>query len=605
MATKLAPQKPPIDVARAYVDQIVLSGIAQVSSTLRLGELAQIVGAKGLSLTDLRRLLATNPQRFLFDDRRWVPAARVDAGGGPASRFIEVTLKNYGVPMPCSDVARELSQTYGRELEYFVTRLPQMLSADPALFQTARGEAGLAEWLFIASASGLEDAVLANRISVAEIKEFDWLSKVDFSDLSTAAEKVLARAPVSPKVVGFYAAMQLNPPDPYAIREYDAVELFNALASVPGYVFAADGNFHPSEAISSWVRKALKEAEKIAPAEEIEETAPLELGSAEIDEMVERVLSAKQSASVSDYLSEKYELTPADRTYTEDLATAVNALREDQRVWWVGADRFRAPDSAPEFILSSPDFFAYTESEFRDADGELIDVEMSDDAFTSALRKEMNLPLAQDVGDEEAVPRAKKLPDVLRLVLKAHHREIGTFPLCQIPAGWLPDEPPIQEVVLRSTEGKKLHVWVNLEAGLFFGLIDWWFEQPIESGAVFTLSKTDLPGVYDFAWEDEPDPLVFIPSERMNELRDLSARAAELSCYEILIEVLTKHSKGADFITILSEANVVRRMSRRQVASVLSGYHCFYQRSGSTVWHYDQKKVDQGFDRAKRKFVRR
>jgi hypothetical protein len=216
----------------------------------------------------------------------------------------------------------------------------------------------------------------------------------------------------------------------------------------------------------------------------------------------------------------------------------------------------------------------------------------------------MTHPLAQDVLDEDPQPKPKKQPESIRLVLKSLHREIGTFPLIQIPNGWLDDSPTDQEIVLRDPKGRELPVWVNHETRLMYNLIDWWFEQPIESGAVFTLTKTNDPNVYDFAWEEEADPLIYIDSERMEELRNLAANSGELSTYEIIIEVLTKHAKGADYLTILAETNVVRRVTRRLVASILTGYHAFNQRAGSPVWHFDPKKVEQGFDKAKRKFVR-
>ncbi len=604
LATKTAPTAPPIDIARAYADQIVLLGIARVPSTLRLAELSNEVAKSGISATQLRNLLSTNPERFVYHDRKWLPKARVIAAKAPVEELIRQTVLHFGAPMPIADLARELSLALGRPADRIEKNLGAMLRSDPNLFITVSGFAGLSEWLFVAGDVDEEMALFMNGVSRAELDAHSELAKLDYSDLDRAAKGALKTLPISPKIVGYFAWKQLNPSDPYAVMAYDPVALFDAMHRQTGVVFAADGKFHSSDECSSWLKKALKDAEKLAPPMEFEEAAPLEIGQAELDEFVAKILSSPNSVGASELLQSKYEISPADRTYAEDLASLTKALHQDERIWWVGGDRFRKPNSAPDFIQSIPEFFNYTESNFRDADGELIDALMSDDAFTSALRKEMSLPLAQDVLDEDPQPRQKKLPDEIRLVLKSHHREIGTFPLCQLPSGWLPDEPDIQEIVFRDPSGSRLFVWVNLQAGLLFNLLDWWFEQPVESGAVFTLKKTEYPSVYDFQWQDDPDPLVYIPSERMNELRDLAARAAELSNYEILIEVLAKHSKGADFITILSEANVVRRMTRRQVASILSGYHCFYQRSGSTVWHYDAKKVDQGFDRAKRKFVR-
>ena len=136
-----------------------------------------------------------------------------------------------------------------------------------------------------------------------------------------------------------------------------------------------------------------------------------------------------------------------------------------------------------------------------------------------------------------------------------------------------------------------------------FNLIDWFFEQPVESGAVFSLTKTPKANVFEFEWLEQTDPVVFITSQRMEELRNIQARSEGMSTLQILQEVMSHWPKGADFLTILWEVNVIRRSTRRLVASLLSSYACFYQRSGSPVWHYDSKKNEQGFDKTKRKFI--
>ncbi|MCH5141942.1 hypothetical protein JMU72_14140, partial [Mammaliicoccus sciuri] len=88
------------------------------------------------------------------------------------------------------------------------------------------------------------------------------------------------------------------------------------------------------------------------------------------------------------------------------------------------------------------------------------------------------------------------------------------FPLCQIPTNWLDPEPNLQELILIDPSGRELQAWVNHEARLVYNLIDWWFEQPVESGAVFSLTKTTKPNVLEFAWLDQPDPVVYISSQR-------------------------------------------------------------------------------------------
>ncbi len=65
------------------------------------------------------------------------------------------------------------------------------------------------------------------------------------------------------------------------------------------------------------------------------------------------------------------------------------------------------------------------------------------------------------------------------------------------------------------------------------------------------------------------------------------------------------HRKGVPYVTLFTEVNLVRRTNRRLVASILSSYYAFYQRAKAALWYFDEKKVDQGFKKAKRKYVRK
>lgn len=593
------------DVARSYADQIVLSGIARVDSTLRLGELSEVVAKHGISQAGLRALLSTNPNRFAYHDRRWVPAARLETERSPLNWQIRRTLDLFGAPMLLSDLALELSKARRTPVEFFETHLPRILDSDPNLLYLPSGWAALAEWAFIAKDETEEDALFLNGLTEEDVKPWSGsIGRIDFSNLESAARSALRHVPISPKVIGFFAWRQLNPPDPYTSPKYNPAALFDALLSAKVAVYAVDGNFYSAEEAEGWIRSAIRSAERMEPVIDVEDSAPLEFSTEEVEEMVSVILSSPVSVSVGDLLQQRYDLSPADRTYPEDVASAMAAIEATGAVWYVGGDRYRQPETAPDFVWTVPDIFHFINYDFRDQDDQPIDVELSDDGFSSALRKEMQLPTAMDVLDEDPQPVPRRMPDSVTLVLKSHHREIGTFPLCQFPPGWFDTEPTLQELVFRDAQGRELYPWLNHNTRLLYNLVDWWFEQMVESGARFTLTRTERPNVFEFEWLEEPDPLLFISSERMEELRDLAGRSAELSTYEILMEVLSHYPKGADYLTVLAETNVVRRTTRRLVASLLTGYHCFYQRPGSTVWHFDPKRVDQGFDKTKRKFIR-
>ena len=320
---------------------------------------------------------------------------------------------------------------------------------------------------------------------------------------------------------------------------------------------------------------------------------------------MKKVVESEESVTSTKLLEEYFEITPGTKTFIDDFANMNNALRADASVVWVGGDRFRKAGNVPDYIHEIPAPFEFFQSGVLNEENEEVDVELTDEGLNSSLRKLLQHPLALDVEDEDIQPALKNQPDSIRLVMKSIHRELGTFPLAQLPTGWISDEPKVQETIFVDGSGKELQVWVNNETRLMYGLIDWWLDQPIESGAVFTLTKTPELNVFEFAYLDQPDPVVYISTQRMEELRTLGAEAEGKSTLDLLIEVMSHWPKGADYLTVLAEINVARRTSRRLVASLLSSYQCFYQRSGSPVWHFDSKKVEQGFDKSKKKFIKK
>ena len=170
----------------------------------------------------------------------------------------------------------------------------------------------------------------------------------------------------------------------------------------------------------------------------------------------------------------------------------------------------------------------------------------------------------------------------------------------------LPAGPHLIELTLIGAE-KKSDVWVNRDTGLIYGMDKWYAEEMPESGAVFNLEKTSKADELKFVYNNATDPLVFIAPNRIQELDELAAEAQEndLSTFDLMTRIMPYHRKGSAFVTLFTEVNLVRRTTRRLVASILSSYYAFYQKPKSALWHFDVKKEDQGFKKAKRKYVRK
>jgi len=588
------------------VDRLILEKLTEMEAAVKLSELADKLSGDGIGLATVRSLLASNPERFAYHERRWIPASRLMGVGRPMNEQMAIILHGFGGPMPLELLVAELARLRRMDEELLEASVRRVVAIDDRFVLDSQSRLSLTSWGFVARDEKLDRAYALNQIQAEDVAEAaKKLSKIDWLGDNGIADAVKASAPISLKVLGAVAWNALNPQDPRSVHEYDPRDFYAKAVTVPGFVFAPDGVIYPEAETKKWVSAAIKLADKLAPTVELDDAAPIEVKVDDVDRLVKKILGSESSTTATRLLEEFYEITPSNKTFPDDMTNIMTSLRGDARVIWVGGDRFRKAGEVPEFINEVPEPFKFVDSGAKDEEGEPVDIELTDDGLSSSLRKLLSHPLATDVLDEDIMPAPKTMPESVRLVLKSIHRELGTFPLCQLPTGWLDAEPSIQELIFIDAAGNELQAWVNHDARLMFGLIEWWFEQPIESGAVFTLTKTPRPNVLEFAWMDQPDPVVYISTQRMEELRQIGARAEGMSTLDILVEVMGHWPKGADYLTILAEVNVVRRSSRRLVASLLSSYQCFYQRSGSPVWHYDAKKLDQGFDKTKKKFIRK
>ncbi|MBC8063979.1 MAG: hypothetical protein H7Y17_04060 [Chlorobia bacterium] len=603
---KAAVLKPEETFARSYVDRLILEKLTEMEAAVKLSELADKLSKDGIGLAAVRSLLASNPERFAYHERRWIPASRLLGIGRPLNEQIAIILHGFGGPMPLNILVAEIARLRRADELTVETQILRIAELDQRFVLDTNDNMSLTAWGFV---GGDEKIVRALALNKVDPKEFDEarkkLADIDWHAKNAVADAIKIAAPISMKLLGAVAWASMNPEDPKSVHEYDAREIYSRAVAVQGYVFAPDGVIYPAEDTKKWVSAAIKLADRLAPTVELDDAAPIEVKKEDVDRLVKKILGSEPSTTATRLLEELYEITPSNKTFPDDMANLMDSLRGDARIQWVGGDRFRKAGDVPDFINEVPEPFSFVENGIKDEEGEVVDLELTDDGLSSSLRKLLSHPLATDVLDEDPLPAPKTMPESVRLVLKSIHRELGTFPLCQLPTSWLDGEPKIQELIFVDGNGKELQVWVNHEARLMFGLIEWWFDQAIESGAVFTLTKTPKANVLEFAWMDQPDPVVYISSQRMEELRQIGARSEGMSTLDILVEVMAHWPKGADYLTVLAEVNVVRRSSRRLVASLLSSYQCFYQRSGSPVWHYDAMKLDQGFDKTKKKFVKK
>jgi len=347
--------------------------------------------------------------------------------------------------------------------------------------------------------------------------------------------------------------------------------------------------------------------EKAEVAEEVAPTLSLNISERDLDE-VAQIVAAKGMAKMPVILETIFELSPRDPIYSVAAEGLSDAMRADSRFAWVGAERWRIANTIPDRVKVVPPELEIPKLHFETGEGEQLDVELEDDGLEGGLAVEVHNPMVQDVGDLDPIAEQAEVPPVesARCVVARHHRKLGTFPLCQIPLGLFPLGTGLVEVTLTDGENSA-NVWVNRETGLMYDMGGWYPEEMPESGAVFELVKTEKEDEFQFVYDEKTDPLVYVAPNRIEELLELAeeAKKGELSTLDLMLRMMPVHRKGVPFITLFTEVNIVRRTNRRLVASILSSYYAFYQRPKSQLWYFDEKKIDQGFKKAKRKYVRK
>jgi len=606
-------------LASELLTTLLHRALVRLGEPARIGDIVREVGDDTVTPALARRQMETSPRRFVAVDRRWDITSRYLDKTKPLERTLEEVIAVYGAPIPADNVAGELAQITGRVKEAYTEVAVRLLRGTP-FFPIAGGLAyGLRSWLLDLTSEREDDLLFYNYLSADKLAPFQSAAKnLDWDENPTGAAHSLVSAaggyPVDNRVLQYFAWKSLG-------DEFDGAAIYDAVATDrETFLALSDHRWLLRESLAPvqalW-RTQAEAAALMAPEEPaaaaVEAIAatldvpakPLEVTGEDAEELRSYFEGREEIARTGDLLTQIFEIRPGSTTFAADTETLSAYLRtKPDDFQWVGADRFRALGTLPPYIGQVPESLTFPVlPRFETADGEILDQMLEDAGLEASLQSEILDPVAQDVNDQEPAGTTAE-SSRLRLVVKAHHKEIGTFPLAQIPAGFFPAEPNIVELTLRDSAGNGYPIYVDYDVQLVYGLFDVYAEVAAESGAVVYLEKTDKPDEYKFTDQNETDAGVFVSPARMEELLDFRNEVeggAPISTYDIARRILTHYGKGASFLTLLTEVNLVRRTPRRLLASVLSGYSAFTR--GANKWKFDAKKEPEGFNSSKTAFL--
>jgi len=606
-----------------FLVQKLYQAIIAHGEPAKLVDIQKSLDDESISLGLIKQGLVNHPQKFVQVDRRWDVSTRYLDRQRPAIKILEEILTTYGSPMAAWDAAHELGLVFHRSTEGQQNTAERLLTSSSTFFAIQAGSEikyGLKSWLLDVQDSykTTDDLLFYNYLPANALKPFESL-KLDWeNDPSAAAVKVINSAHGKPAVVDNRLLLLLA----YLALEddFDGTAIYAAfvrsdeLVALPGHRWT---NLAGAQYLQDQFRKLGQAIAENPIEEDIEEeaAAPLSITPQDLIE-VERILtdSSEKAIHAVDLLDQLYEITPGDPSFANDLATLTAALdAAKDKFEWVGYDSYRPLGSLPPFIGQVPESLVFPVIPLVETpEGDVLDQMLEDEGFEKGLEKEILSPYAQDVNDQEPSdvtiwPDGESASsDSIKLILKAHHKEIFTFPLVQIPVGFIATEPNVVEITLRDTSGRSYQAFADNKTQLLYGLglFDLYADIIADSGAVIYLKKTSTPGEFLFVNNGENDPDTYISPERHQVLLDYRAEiesGPSAATYDLVRYILEHSNSGMSFLLLLTELNIVRRVKRRQLASILSAWSGFSVRAG--LWSFDAKKAAQGFNKSKRKYV--
>jgi hypothetical protein len=579
----------------------------------RAAELAVQLEELGVGAKLVRKVMNSS-SRFALDERRWNLAVR-QLSDRPMEGAVEYYLGSYGKPLPLSMLANEMAQIQRQPLapEECERLLARLMSARPKYFQTRWGAWGLSEWLLDMEGEGEEEMLTRNFFLAPEhtLELLERLKRIRLDAQASDGDNALrllrtAELPLHNRIIAFMLSRAKG-------GRFDPLQSFEHLWGDERLLLFS-GAVWALAKLRAEVVPILARLSRAAEREEmelVEEEQALALSDSDRDELRARIEREGRPMRTLELVPEVFEVTPGSRSFPLAVAAINEGLVADHRLQKVGEQTWALPEQIPEYVHEIPESLFVSSVEVdRLADPE-ADLELDDAGLEPGVAQWVHDPRHEDFGEEDEVGLTPEGPEGPATISEARypvlysHWRAGTMKLREMDRGLFSADTQIMYVTFRETDGKRLPAWINQFNTLTYDLAKWYSARKVVPGNIVIVRRTDQPDEYTIELAPQPDPLLYLDVERIQELEDMRQPAADApwSVFEIICNLMPHHKKGVHFLTLWHEVNVVRRTSRRVVASVLSSYHCFYQRPpGSPVWHFDERKVEQGKKKAKRKF---
>ena len=587
--------------ALLFLEDFVVTSLLSAGHALTSEKLAERAEGWSLPLPAIGQAL-TKSKRVRFDDGAWNliwhserrNQSREDRGRAPIESLIRELLLAVGKPLPVPVISREV----GLMLH---SHDPNLKNTVDGIIKTLRWAIPIApgvylheNWMLRTGAPDDEMLIRENRLSrdpdFQGLREFAEISATDPSAIALELMEFTG-GPLNQKVIGFF--VHCNAPSQFSPRELAATLNDRALFQpmIDGFV-TLQAQIPDLRALTQeWL------GELIAPAAQSEtETivaAANEPQSVEIAAAPQAETEAPTAVAASEGATENVEPEVAQVEAEPTPESLDLAARGAEVPPYVGV----VPETLLPIALQVID--TKTDAPF--------DYALDDAGLDGGAANFVHDPMWEDIGEEIEVatlPESDKTPTETKIVMLNHHVRSGTVKIRGVDRAFFGmTEPFVQFKFHDPEDDENLDVWVARAIGIVYEMGQWFDENLPPSGGTIKFERTDK-GIEISV--DRPNAETFMTPRRLHELEDLRKPAAKMSLFELLSRLVEDHPAGMTLPSLWAEVNVVRRTSKRLMASVLSCYGVFSHKEGrnkETLWLYD--KNGGGFREEKQPFVRR
>ena len=625
--------------ALLFLEDFVVTSLLSAGQSLPGEKLAERAEGWTIPLGALGQAL-TQSRRVNFDDGAWNliwhsqrrGQSRDERARSPIEALIRELLLAVGKPLPVPVIAREV----GLMLH---SHDPNLKSTVAGIIQTLRWAIPIApgiylheNWMLRMGAPDDELLIRENRLSrdadFQGLREFAEISGTTPSDITLELLEFTG-SPLNQKVIGFFVHRQAS--GAFSPRDLAATlndrKLFQPL--IDGFVTSQEQLPDLKTQTQEWLQELIAPSTQsetetiIAAAEEPvalapETKAPTETVAADQNEAVPAETATVETATTEVEAESEAEAEPEAQVESEAEAepeAQVESEAEAEPEAKVEAeptpeslDLAARGEEVPPYVGVVPETLLPIALQIIDPKTDApFDYALDDAGLDGGAANFVHDPMWEDIGEEIEVapaPAPDKAPSETTIVMLNHHIRSGTVKIRGVDRPFFGMEEPFVQFKLHDPEDDEtLEVWTARAIGIVYEMGQWFDENLPPSGGTMKFERTDKGIEISVG---RPNAETFMTPRRLHELEDLRKPAARMSLFELLSRLVEDHPAGMTLPALWAEVNVVRRTSKRLMASVLSSYgvfSCKEGRNGETLWLYD--KNGGGFREEKREFVRK